>query len=234
MRNITPVVLAGLALGVALAAGASADAPATRSGRTVLVHGSATVAARPDRVSFTAGVETLDASATAAYRANSAKVRALIAALKTRGVAEDQMQTSHVDMSTITGPGRPRKFSVSNLVTTTREDPSEVGHLIEAAVAAGANDIGDLNFFVADPLRLQQQGLQQALQNARAKAEIMAKQAGASLGDVVSMVDETVSVDEVDEHLRGQLRSLGYVGGNDIEPGRDRIHCTVTVVFQLR
>src|SRR5262245_26399507 len=132
MRVMTPVLLVGLAL----TACACDQAPAGRPARTVSVHGCASVTARPDRVSFTAGVQTSDASARAAYRANTARVQAVLAALKARGVDEKQMRTSYLDMSTVAGRGKfPRTYSVSNLVTTVREDPAEVGDLIQATVA---------------------------------------------------------------------------------------------------
>lgn len=200
--------------------------------RTVLVHGAATISTKPDRVAFTAGVETRDASAPAAFRANSARVQAVLAALKARGVAERQMQTSYLDVGTIPPRGNtPRSFKVSNQVTVTREDPAEVGDLIQAVVGAGANDIGGLRFFVADASAFQQDGLQQAFKDARAKAEVLARESGATLGPIVSMSDQTVYAED---DLRKNLSSLGYIGGRVVEPGTEQMHFAVTAVFALR
>jgi len=177
-------------------------------------------------------VETRDTSATAAFKANTAKVQALLSALKTRGVTEQQMQTSYLDIGTIPARGKsPRLFKVSNLVTVIRQDPAEVGDLIQTAVGAGANDVGSLRFFVADTSALQQQGLQQAFKDARAKAEVLARESGTTLGDVVSMSDQTLYVED---DLRSRLSSLGYVGARSIEPGTEQMRFAVTVVFTLR
>jgi len=218
---------------LALSAGCRQGGPMSRpTDRAVTVHGTATIPSTPDRVAFTAGVETRDTSATAAFKANTAKVQALLSALKTRGVTEQQMQTSYLDIGTIPARGKsPRLFKVSNLVTVIRQDPAEVGDLIQTAVGAGANDVGSLRFFVADTSALQQQGLQQAFKDARAKAEVLARESGTTLGDVVSMSDQTLYVED---DLRSRLSSLGYVGARSIEPGTEQMRFAVTVVFTLR
>jgi len=229
MRFTFLVAFTSLALSAACGQSGPLSPP---SDKTVSVHGTATIPSAPDRVAFTAGVETRDASATTAFRANSAKVQALLSALKARGVTEQQMQTSYLDIGTISPRAKsPRLFKVSNLVTVIRQDPAEVGDLIEAAVSAGANDVGNLRFFVADTSAAQQQGLQQAFKDARAKAEVLAHEAGRTLGDVVSMSDQTVYGDD---DLRGRLSSLGYIGARSIEPGTEQMRFAVTVVFALR
>lgn len=229
MRIATGTVLACLVLSTACGRGGHMF---RSDRRTVSVHGAATISTKPDRVAFTAGVETREASPTAAFRANSAKVQAVIAALKARGVAERQMQTSYLDVGTIPPRGKtPRAYKVSNQVTVTREDPAEVGDLIQAVVGAGANDIGDLRFFVADASAFQQEGLQQAFKDARAKAEVLARESGATLGPIVSMSDQTVYGED---ELRKNLSSLGYIGGRVVEPGAEQMHFAVTAVFALR
>src|SRR5882672_8759118 len=132
MRVFCVVAFTFVALSSACRHGGPMSAPPDR---TVSVHGTATIPTAPDRVAFTAGVETRDASATAAFKANTAKVQALLSALKGRGVTEQQMKTSYLDIGTIPARGKsPRLFKASNLVTVIRQDPAEVGDLIQAAV----------------------------------------------------------------------------------------------------
>jgi uncharacterized protein YggE len=215
-----------------LATGCSAPGPpGTLAEHSVAVHGSALLRVKPDRVSFTAGVETIDPFAAVAFKTNTARVQSVLAALKERGVTSEQMQTSQLVMETLLPQGKaPRRFRVANLITVVREDPGEVGALIQAAVGAGANDVGSLRFFVADEASFQQQGLQMAFRNARAKAEILAGQAGARVGKVLSMSDQHVTLPE---EMQGRLRSLGYVGGRMVEPGVEQMGFGVTAVFAL-
>jgi uncharacterized protein YggE len=229
MRFMSVVAVSSLLL---LAGCQPSESISSARDRTASVHGSATISTPPDRVAFTVGVETRDTSATAAFKTNTAKVHAVLAALRGRGVTEKQMQTSHLEVDTIPARAKiPRTFKVANLVTVIRQDPAEVGSLIEAAVAAGANDVGRLRFFVADVSAFEHEGLQQAFKNARAKAEVLARESGTTLGDVISMTDQTTYPDN---DLRGQLRSLGYVGSGGVEAGSEQLQFVVTVVFALR
>ena len=198
----------------------------------ISVHGFARLPMKPDRVSFSAGVETRDDSAAVAFRENATRVRALMATLKERGVADQDMQTSRLDLDITPPRGRtPARFKVSNAVTVVRERPEEAGALIQAAVQAGANDVGGLRFFVADCASFQGRGLSLAFKDARAKAEILAEQAGRTLGGVLSMTDQTAYQED---DFRAGLRSLGYIGSNTVAPGTEQTAFAVTVVFELR
>lgn len=203
----------------------------TGVGSTVSVVGSTTLPVAPDRVSFSVGVTSQDPNVSRAFAANAAKVNAVIAALKNHGVTEQQMQTSYLDVSRV--PARPKApggFRVSNRVTVTREDVSGVGELIEATIGAGANDVGNLRFFLASRKSLQDHGLELAFQDARSRAEKLASMSKRSLGTVRSVFDHPVQ--EHDE-LRDNLRSLGYVGGASIQAGVEEVHFAVSVVFEL-
>jgi uncharacterized protein YggE len=169
---------AAFALGALIAAPVAsfaADECPSPSGRSVRVMGSATVRLPPDRVSFSIGVETLHANVSEAFRANGRKVDAVLAALKAKGVQAKELQTSDLDISSRNPDGSPvRGYRVANRVTVTRESAAGVGELIEAAIAAGANEANRLSFYVADPGAAQKRGLELAFASAHAKAETLA------------------------------------------------------------
>jgi len=202
------------------------------TGRSVSVHGAGTISLRPDRVSFTVGVETHNASVAEGYRANRTRVGDVIAALKQRGVKAEEMQTSYFDIATL-GPrkGQPRLFQVESTVTVTRADPESVGDLPQAAVSAGANQAGSLRFFVGDPSQVQRHGLDLAFQDARSKAESLAALAKKTLGDVLCVADET---EYPDRELRSRLQSLGYAHSSGVETGTEQVSFNVSAVFELK
>ena len=145
MRQRTCASLLILA-GVLLAAPAHAQDCQSPTGRHVRVAGSAVVRLPPDRVSFSAGVETLHANVSQAFRMNAQKVEAVLAALKAKGVEPKELQTSDA-RGLVTQPGwhvSARGYRVANRVIVTREKAADVGDLIEAAIAAGSNDVGQL------------------------------------------------------------------------------------------
>lgn len=126
------------------------------AGGTVTVNGSSSLRQQPDRVSFSVGVETQAATVAEAYRANNTKLNTVLAALKQRGVQSAEIQTSNFSMTSRDDEGKPLiGFRVSNVVTVTRSVPGDLSELIQAAVAAGANQAGSARFFVADLKPLQ-------------------------------------------------------------------------------
>lgn len=203
------------------------------TGRTVSVNGSATLRHVPDRVSFTIGVRTDAPSVSQAFTTNSSRVNAVIRVLQERGVKPQEIQTSNLTITSQRDTNqRPPGFHVSNLVTVMREDMTSIGELLQAAVHVGANDVGHLRFFIADPRKLQERGLESAFLDARAKAEKLAAVSGRTLGAVVC-----VSSNE------GAYPAGGYIGGDmmmmareapSIETGMENVFFRVSAVFELK
>jgi uncharacterized protein YggE len=227
MRQRTSASLLILA-GVLMATPAHAQDCKSPTGRHVRVAGSAVVRLPPDRVSFSAGVETLHANVSQAFRMNGQKVEAVLAALKARGVEPKDLQTSALEASSRNPDGTSaRGYRVANRVVVTREKAADVGDLIEAAITAGANDVGQLSFFVADPGVAQARGLEQAFAAAQAKAQTLAKLAGQPLGEALC-----VSESGGPTPMRTMARFADSAA--PIEAGTEAITFAVDVVFALK
>jgi len=202
------------------------------TGKSISVHGVAAIQLRPDRVSFSVGVETRATGVAEAFKANTVGVNAVLAALKQKGVTPEEIQTSSFDITTEPATkAHSRRFKVGSFVTVTRSETSSVGDLLQAAVGAGANQAGELRFFVADPTGSRQHGLELAFQDARSRAEALAALSKKTLGDVLCVSDQSVYPDN---EVRSQLRSLGYNGTPIVEPGVEDVTFSVSVVFELK
>jgi uncharacterized protein YggE len=229
LRSIGPWVVSGVIV-VASASHAHAQECTAASGRHVRVQGSAVVRLPPDRVSFSVGVETLNANVSQAFRANAQKVAAILEALKAKGVRPAEIQTSNLEVSSRNPDGTPAKgYRVTNRVTVSREDASGVGELLEAAVSAGANDAGQLNFYVADPSAAQGRGLELAFASAKAKAQTLAKLAGQALGEPLCVSESYAR----DYSTMNTVRFAGNVQMS-VEPGTEALTFAVDVVFALK
>jgi uncharacterized protein YggE len=199
------------------------------SGRHIRVVGSATVRMPPDRVSFSVGVETLHANVSEAFRANGRKVEAVLAALKAKGVQAKELQTSGLEISSRNPDGSPaRGYRVANRVTVTRESAAAVGELIEAAIAAGANEANQLSFYVADPGTAQKRGLDLAFASAHAKAETLAVLAKQPLGEALCVAEAVAFGNPM-----SNVAQMSRGGADTIEPGTEAITFAVNVVFAL-
>src|SRR5207302_7877257 len=89
-----------------------------------------------------------------------------------------------------TGPSAIVGYRASNHVTIRLRDVTKVANVIDTLVAAGANDIGGINFMVSQASKLLDEAREQAIADARRKAEIYAKAAGVALGAPLSISEE--------------------------------------------
>src|SRR5690606_17546665 len=85
-------------------------------------------------------------------------------------------------------PPRIDGYQVSNSVTVKVRDLEQLGAILDRSVTVGANTINGIGFSVADPSSLLDEARRQAVRDARAKAELYAEAAGATLGEL-----ETIS-----------------------------------------
>ena len=179
------LVVAALA-GVLRPDGAGAADPTTTTD-TVSVTGTGSVDAVPDRAEVSAGVETRAATAKAALTANGAAMQKVIAALRANGGKDVTTQT--VSLSSAYGDnGQANGFVASN-VASAETSLDGAGALIDAAVAAGANTIYGPSLSRSDADALYRQALAKAVDDAKARAEILAKAAGRSLGRVTAIAE---------------------------------------------
>ena len=228
-------VLAATLLAVPAAAQApSALAPAPAE--TVSVSGTGHVQLTPDRATFTVGVQTMAPTVTAAVQESNARVAAIIAALKRLGASDREIRTSQVSIypQQEQPGGRAPKvvgYQVSNSITVTREDPASVGKFLQAAVDAGANTVSGVSFTVSDPARGRDVALQAAFADARAKAEVLARAAGRTLGRAIAIA-EGGGVRPVP--MAFEMKAMSRSAEVPIEPGTEEMSFMVSVVFELR
>ena len=186
------LIIAVLLLGAAAIAGVarpegshaagSADSPATR---TITVTGTGTATATPTRASVSFGVQTQAASAKGALMQNAAEMRKVIAAL--RGAGADDIQTETVSLSpTLDESQQLQGYSAANTVSATVTF-AEAGATIDAAVEAGANQVFGPSPLADDADALYEQALSRAVQNAHTHAGVLARAAGATVGDVTAI-----------------------------------------------
>ena len=169
------------------AAAQPADAP-----RTVTMSGHGEVRAVPDTALLSAGVGTEAPTAAAALSANSAHMRAVLAALKKQGIPEKDVQTANFSVSPqyATGNGQAPRitgYQANNQVEVRLEDVSKLGVVLDALAAAGANRMNGVRFLIRDDADLLARARADAVTDARTKAETFAKAAGVNLGSILSI-----------------------------------------------
>jgi uncharacterized protein YggE len=185
-------------LAVAIAAGTLVAAPAFAQGippAMISVTGEATVSVPPDLAEVDGGVSSEAKTAREASEANNAAMAKVLAALKGAGIDAKDLRTSRLSLQpqsapNRTGPAAVVGYRASNRVTIRVRDVAKVANVIDTLVGAGANEIGGINFMVSQASKLLDEAREQAVADARRKAEIYAKAAGVTLGAPLSISEE--------------------------------------------
>jgi uncharacterized protein YggE len=84
-------------------------------------------------------------------------------------------------------PPRQDMYRVSNTVEVKIRDLARVGQVLDAAVAAGANNIWGVQFGLDSTDAIEAQAREKAAADARARADALAKLQGVALAGVVSI-----------------------------------------------
>lgn len=173
----------------ALARGvAPAPARQAAAANTITVSANGTVQVAPDQASLTLGVDTRGPSAQDALSRNADKMNAVIAALKAQGVASKDIQTSNLSLSY---DRESDSYTASHQLTVTTTNISGLGQILDAAVAAGANNSWGVSFGLQDPTVAQSRALKAAVAAGRAHADAIASALGVSISGVRSASEPT-------------------------------------------
>jgi uncharacterized protein YggE len=200
-------------------------------------HGEVRVA--PDRATISIGVQTRATTAAEASAQNSRKQRAIIEAIKAKGVPAEQISTSSFNVIPETrydreGQAVPRTLSylVSNIVTVELRRTDLVGPVIDAALGSGANQIHSLNFGVASADSARRAALAIAVGRARADADVMARAAGGTLGSLIELT-ATEFYSPPPRPMVMSMKAAEADASVPVEPGQESIRANVAARWQF-
>ncbi len=232
-----------LALGVALAGCGSRTVVVAdgQQANVITVNASSEVKVVPDKASFSTEVVATAATAEEAQAQGSELANAVIDALKAAGVDEKSIQTSYTNLSptydwstdepTITGYEQRTSLQVSDV------DLDAVSALMQACVAAGATGVNGPNYYASTYDEAYNQALTEAIGASREKAAAMAKAAGVSLGDVVSIVEgyQNTTYRATSDMVEYEMAATEDAGSGamKVAPGEVSIEAQVTVSYAI-
>ena len=228
------LVLAASAIGAPL--GAQAQMPMQPPAH-ISVTGEAHISVPPDLAQIDAGVTSEAKTAREASDANNAAMGKVLLALKGAGIDEKDYQTSRLSLQpeySTPKSGSPATivgYRASNRVTIRLHDVAKVANVIDTVVTAGANEIGGINFMVSQASKLLDDAREQAIADARRKAEIYAKAAGVTLGSPVSISEEGAAQPLFRARMATPMAAAAPV---PIAQGEETLSITVGVVWAIK
>jgi uncharacterized protein YggE len=183
--------------GAAPDAGDGAAQQAQTSGTTrVVVAGDSTVRARPDTANVTVAVVTQAQTALAAQQENARRSEAVVRAVKAAAGAGAEVETSGYSLQpqyTYRQNEQPliQSYQARNGVNVTLSDLTKVGAVIDAATAAGANNVDSLSFTLRQDRPARDQSLAEATREAMRKAQVIAQALGGRVTRIVEVQEAT-------------------------------------------
>jgi hypothetical protein len=203
---------------------------------SISVAGTGKVEGTPDTATVTIGVETRDPSAQSAMAKNNVEATALIAALKAKGVAAKDIQTSNLSVQPnwdFKGQ-RINGYTVSNTVTVKLHDIAHAGATIDAAAAKVGDDIRlqGVMFSIDNTSGLVAKARADAVKNALAQGRQLAAAAGVKLG-TIRTISTNPQAPAPQYYAGGQASYALDRAAVPFEPGSQQLTVDVSVVFDI-
>ncbi len=184
VAGLVGILVVSFAVGIALVENqASAQTTNLFSREKVIsVTGVATTSVEPDLLIATFGVQTQEKTAKDALAANSESMNAVVNAITSLGISEDNLSTAQFDIYPVydsanyDGVYRQELtgYRVVNTLTVEIDRLDLAADIIDAAVDAGANRVDDVRFTL-DPqtyLEIKNDLVELAVMDARARAQV--------------------------------------------------------------
>lgn len=199
------------------------------------------VRSAPDVAQIGAGVSTRAPTAQAAVRMNAEAMDRLIARLKDLGIDRKDIQTSNFNLNPNynynreTGEQSFAGYNVNNQVNVKLRDLKRAGEVLDALVAAGANNIYGPNFMLEDDMAAKEVARGNAFKRGRMMAEDYASMAGYS---GVKLLEVSESFQSYGRVAAPESAIMVTASARDattpIEPGEVGTGVTIQVKYEMQ
>ena len=192
----------------------------------------------PDMASVSAGVVTQGKTAREAMFGNATKMTRVFEELEAAQIEKKNITTSQLSLQprynyknrqspTIEG------YEARNTVSAKTYDLDNVGAMLDALVKAGVNNINGVQFSVKDPKAAQDKAREDAIKEAKAKAQAMASAAGVKLGKLKSINESRSNyAPQPVAYARASLAADSV--STPISAGEQSLSITVNMTYEIK
>jgi uncharacterized protein YggE len=200
---------------------------------TITVEATGKVTLVPDVARVYLGVSLTKPTVKEARATAASVMTNVLAAIKGLGVADADIQTTGLSLSTQFANGSSTRivgYAISEQVQVTVRDLDKAGDVVDTATAKGATDVNGISFEIADPAKAQNDARAAAVTAARVSGLAMASAAHVTLGAVFSVADAAAPT----PIYYGQAAAAPMADvRTPVQPGTLDVSAEVTVVFEL-
>jgi uncharacterized protein len=208
--------------------------------RVVTVTGTAESKEKNQIATYNAGVNSVKDNKDEALKEVNDKISAITVAVKEFGIEQSDIQTQSMNVyqrqNTVWDNGvqksNPGQWEVNNSISITLRNVDKASGLAGLLTKSGATNVYGPNFQLDTTKKAEDTLIGDAIENAKVKAEAIAKASGASLGKVVSVSEGYQSGGVYPMYARDGIGGGG--GGIAVEPGSSMVSKSVTVVWEIK
>ena len=230
MKHVACAALASLALSPVFAQ----TAPVS----SIRVSGDSQVTAKPDRVQIDIGVTTHAANSADAASQNAREVDAVVGAVKKAAGPTAVLKTVNYALApsykyqnghepTVAG------YNASNLVQVQLDDLTKISNVIDAAAAAGANNVRGISFTLRDQDAAHADALRKAVARARADAEVIAQSLNLKVVRVLSVEETGARFVPVMRSMAAAPAAMAAEVATPVESGTLEISASVVLTVEV-
>ncbi|PDQ21714.1 hypothetical protein CN311_07805 [Mesorhizobium sanjuanii] len=229
-----------LALAAAIAFPAVAGAADTQPPPRIVVSGEGEATVAPDLALLTLSVMREAKTARAALDANNDAMAAVIAAMKSSGIKDRDLQTAGIQINprynyTNKPDGSQEAeliaYQVTNTLSVRVRDVDKTGEILDKAVSLGVNQGGGITFTNDNPAATVTEARKKAVADAMAKAKTLAEAAGVSIGRVLEITDQNIAPAPMPINAKAFDVQRASV---PVQAGENSYTVQVTVTFELK
>lgn len=221
---------------------------------TITVDGTGDAVAIPDTALFSFSVVEKANTVAAAQDAATKKMEAITKYLKDQKIADKDIKTigysvnpqyDYVTETCAAGmPCRPGKsvlsgYEVRHMIQVKVRDTAQAGTLLSGIGEKGASELSGLTFSVEDEDALKAEARGKAIDEAKQKADVLAKKLGVSLVRIVSFSDNSGGPIMYGYGMGGKAMSADVVSAPEAAPvptptGENKITSNVSITYEIR
>lgn len=230
----------------------------------ISVSGEGKAYLKPDVAMVSFGVTSQAQKSQDAVNQNNTKMNAVIAAVKALGVEDKDIQTTGYNLNPVysydrgggvmpmdaisgsapssmyypvPGPGSPviTGYSLEQQVSVKIRNFDNINSILDKATAAGATNVGQLNFTVDNPEMARAEAREKAIKDAKEKINSIAKQSGLRVGKLVNVYEgyNSYPMYATGSAMKDSIAPSPSVAP-EIQTGQMEISSSVTLTFQVR
>jgi uncharacterized protein len=219
------------------AQGTSVANPAADAQNVIVTAGEGMVTSAPDRAFVSISAESRAKLPKMAQQQNAQAMTAVQARLKAAGISGEAVRTTTLDLQPEfdynDGKQTLRGYVARNTIEVRVDAIDKVGEVVDAAVTSGATSVSNIRFDLKDRQAAQQRALAEAVTDARARADALAKAAGVSINRIVRIEDQSESYVPPPRPMPQFRMAAAEAASTPVAPGQLEIRARIVLTVKV-